>query len=183
MPHGLGVTDKNITPQFREVVGFPGYVVSSEGEVLSFRGGKFAKILGIRLTNSGYFNVSLRTDFGETIQKRVHHIVLEAFVGPKKAGCVTRHLNNNKLDNRLCNLAWGTYLENTQDRIEAGTHYVFPYANGDRVGTAKLNVAKVLEIRASDLPAHRLASIMGVGKTTIHRVRHRQTWAHVNPVS
>lgn len=46
----------------------------------------------------------------------VHRLVLRAFVGACPPGQVCRHLNGDKKDNRLSNLAWGTLLENRQDR-------------------------------------------------------------------
>ena len=49
--------------------------------------------------------------------KRVHRMVLEAFVGPCPEGMQCRHLNDVKNDNRLNNLAWGTRKENSADAI------------------------------------------------------------------
>lgn len=53
--------------------------------------------------------------------KSVAHIVLEAFVGPRPEGQVSRHLNDIHTDNRLVNLAWGTYAENVADAKRNGT--------------------------------------------------------------
>ena len=52
----------------------------------------------------------------------VHTLVLEAFVGPRPDGLVCRHRNGNNHDNRLRNLAWGTYAENNRDTVQHGTH-------------------------------------------------------------
>lgn len=52
----------------------------------------------------------------------VHHLVLEAFVGPRPHGMQCRHINGNSLDNRLKNLAWGTPSEDNYDRVRHGTH-------------------------------------------------------------
>lgn len=53
---------------------------------------------------------------------KVHQLVLEAFVGPRPEGMVTRHLNGDPSDNRLTNLAWGTHAENNADTVQHGTH-------------------------------------------------------------
>lgn len=53
----------------------------------------------------------------------VHRLVLEAFVGPKPEGAVTRHLNGDPTDNRLANLAYGTPAENGADMRRHGTSF------------------------------------------------------------
>jgi hypothetical protein len=46
----------------------------------------------------------------------VHHLVAEAFHGPRPNYlAVARHLNDVKTDNRLENVAWGTRKENAAD--------------------------------------------------------------------
>lgn len=53
----------------------------------------------------------------------VHVAVLTLFVGPRpSSNHQARHLNGNRLDNRLENLRWGTVSENHQDAIRHGTH-------------------------------------------------------------
>ncbi|MAH47878.1 hypothetical protein CMI37_18800 [Candidatus Pacearchaeota archaeon] len=49
-----------------------------------------------------------------------HRMVLKAFVGPPPTSEHTdaRHLNGDKADNRLCNLAWGTRSENMLDVVQ-----------------------------------------------------------------
>ena len=51
---------------------------------------------------------------------KVHQAVLMAWVGPRPAGMLCRHLDGNKWNNRLDNLAWGTPRENTDDAIRLG---------------------------------------------------------------
>lgn len=73
----------------------------------------------------------------------VHTAVLEAFVGPRpSANHCCRHLNGNSCDNRLENLAWGTFAENTADRKRHGTDGAC-----ERNPSAKLNRQQVMEIR------------------------------------
>jgi len=65
----------------------------------------------------GYQLVGLCQD-GQRSTRKVHRLVLEAFVGPCPDGHQTRHLNGDKQDNSLGNLAWGTAAEQMAD-IEA----------------------------------------------------------------
>ena len=57
---------------------------------------------------------------GKRSNVRVHLLVLWAFKGPPKPGQIARHLNDNKRDNRLGNLKWGTYNDNLEDAIRNG---------------------------------------------------------------
>ncbi len=94
------------------VVGCAGYAVSDAGRVYSFRqSGRY-----LRPVATGYPRVNLG---GRT--RLIHQLVLEAFVGPRPEGLVTRHLNGNPRDNRLANLRWGTHQENSADAMLHGT--------------------------------------------------------------
>jgi HNH endonuclease/NUMOD4 motif len=68
----------------------------------------------------GYRTVSLGSR-ADSVPHRVHRLVLGAFVGPCPEGMECRHLNGDRADNRLENLAWGTPHENGMDRLRHGT--------------------------------------------------------------
>lgn len=83
-------------------------------------------------------------------------------------------------DNRLCinpaHLYLGTDVENARDCIARGR------ANkpkGEQHPRAKLNTAKVIAIRASNLPDKPLAKSYGVAPSLIYAVRARRIWRHV----
>ena len=77
-------------------------------------------ILKQQLDTKGYYQVSLSKE-GKVKAWSVHRLVMLAFVGELPAGMETRHLNSDKLDNRLENLAYGTKAENMQDAVKVGT--------------------------------------------------------------
>ena len=52
----------------------------------------------------------------------VHHLVLEAFVGPRPAGMMGLHWDDDHSNNHLENLRWGTRSDNTKDSVRNGTH-------------------------------------------------------------
>jgi len=70
--------------------------------------------------DNGYMTVTL-SDNGKQKKRLVHKLVLEAFVGPCPEGMQTRHLKNDKLNNRLDNLKWGTLQEQVEDRKKHGS--------------------------------------------------------------
>ena len=52
----------------------------------------------------------------------VHRLVALAFIGPLPDGLETRHLDDDPMNNRLSNLAYGTRLENVADMVRFGNH-------------------------------------------------------------
>jgi hypothetical protein len=107
----------------------------------------------------------------------VHHLVLEAFVGPRGDGEEARHLDGHRDNAALSNLSWGTAKENTADKRNHGT-----YHEGERHGQSKLTTADVLAIRRlsrNGVSRKRLGKLFGVHSGTISQVVLRYTWKHV----
>jgi hypothetical protein len=70
-------------------------------------------------------------------------VVAETFIGSRSPGLVGRHLNDNRWDHRISNLAWGTVANNSEDARRNGKAPL-----GGRRGCAKLSVVQVERIRA-----------------------------------
>lgn len=60
---------------------------------------------------------------------RVHHLVLEAFIGPRPSGLQGLHWDDVPTNNRLENLRWATAAENMRDKVRNGRD---PQANRER---------------------------------------------------
>lgn len=90
------------------------------GESTCWRPGR---ILGGRKTKKGYIIVGLTRADGVCVQKRVHRLVLEAFVGPCPEGMECCHGPGGPSDNRLENLRWDTRVENARDQVRHGTNF------------------------------------------------------------
>lgn len=91
-----------------------GYAVSDLGRVRNIRNGRMKRqvrsVYRARRTWNPPLIVHLyRTNDGvnEEVVKVVGRLVLEAFVGPAKAGQVCRHRDGNQDNNELSNLYWG----------------------------------------------------------------------------
>ncbi len=124
---------------------------------------------------SGYLQVAIYKNPVRT-QRKVHQIVLDAFVGPCPDGQEGRHKNGKRDDCRLENLAWGTKLENAADKRQHGT-----MSEGERHPSAKVTAKDVVDIRNAKgrLTQERLATEYGVGQSTIRSIQARRTWKHV----
>lgn len=115
--------------EWRSAVGYVGYEVSNKGRVRSWRPcnrralpPSEARVLRPTISPStGYASVEISLN-GVGVRRAVHRLVLEAFVGPCPPGMETRHVNdNNRTNNDLTNLAWGTKRENMEDQRLHGT--------------------------------------------------------------
>jgi len=91
------------------------YEVSNLGKV---RKKSTKRILVGHISKHGYHRVGLTTNY-KTINKSIHKLVLQSFVGNKE-GLVVNHKNGIKTDNRLENLEWVTISENTQHSYDMG---------------------------------------------------------------
>jgi len=113
----------------------------------------------------------------------VHHLVLEAFSGPRPAGAVARHLNGNSRDNRACNLKWGTRSENQIDMVNHGTAFGLR-CKGSKNPRARLDEDKVRWIRQNYLRGNyyslgSMAAQLEVSRTAVGHAAHGYTWKHV----
>lgn len=124
--------------------------------------------------SNGYEHVSLG---GVKKRDYLHALVMEAFVGPLPQGLVTRHLDGDKTNNSLANLAYGTYAENMLDRVKhgGGNH-------GSRHGMSKLTEEQVREIRGKVSlgwkPAY-VAGQYGVSRRLVTMIAAGKRWTHV----
>jgi hypothetical protein len=115
----------------------------------------------------------------------VHHLVLEAFVGPRRLGTECRHLNGIRGDNRAVNLKWGTRRDQALDRRIHGTALVpvGPDNRGERNGRAILNEEAVRWIKSCGLPVREVAARLGIADTTVKNIRNGYRWKHVQASS
>lgn len=91
----------------------PDYEASDLGRIRSWRRG-VPRVLRARTAGDGYLYVN---PAGRTAT--VHKLVCLAFLGPRPAGALhIRHLDGDKMNNRLGNLAYGTPAENYRDWLE-----------------------------------------------------------------
>lgn len=98
--------------EWRDVEGYPNYLVSSEGLVMS-RG--WLTILKPSLSSSGYFMVGLKRD-GVNSRHYVHRLVAKAFLEPDETRTYVDHIDRDKLNNDVSNLRWCTQSENCSNR-------------------------------------------------------------------
>lgn len=167
--------------EWRPVKDFPDYEVSSWGRIRSRKNNRWGtrgspRILSGCRGKNRYITIRL---VGQTTAKvrYVHHLVLEAFVGPALLGFECLHGDDDPANNRLDNLRWGTRSENAQDSRAKGRN-----ACGERNGHAKLtedDVRQIRTLRTNGATFREVARRYGVCWQLISHICLRKRWAHV----
>ncbi|MBX3017968.1 MAG: HNH endonuclease [Bdellovibrionaceae bacterium] len=144
--------------------------VFPDGRVWSNKLGRFLKPFYHGAPHAKYPSVAVRVD-GKTRSKKVGHLVLETFVGPRPEGYHAAHLDGNKDNSSLSNMRWVTPTENESHKILHGTKAV-----GEKHGSSKLTEADVAFIRSSDRGTANLAVMFGVSKRQILNIVNAENW-------
>jgi hypothetical protein len=107
--------------EWRTVPGYRHYKVSNTGRVISFA--KFSDGIELKFAydKRGYPHVKLYQDHHGT-STSVHRVVASAFLG-EPTGPVVRHLDDDKNNNYVSNLAYGTYKQNSIEAVENGKNF------------------------------------------------------------
>ena len=175
--------------KWRPVVGFEGfYDVSDHGRVYSHGRaiknsvpGTIRRIKGRMLSlnsrhGGGYVQVSLHNRV-RPHKKKVHNLVLEAFVGPRPDGMVACHADGNPTNNHISNLRWDTPKANLED---AKRHGVIPM--GEAHYLSKLTEQDVYEVRrmiSDGVSQSKIGARFGVSQGTITDIKRGATWKHL----
>lgn len=174
--------DTTMNEEWRMIDGFEGrYEVSNLGRVRIAKQTKQAHnpigyILKSYPNPSGYPTHRLSSN-NKARTVLLHRLVLFAFVGPCPKGMETRHLNGDRKDSRLPNLAWGTSKQNAYDRELHGTT-----TRGVKNGRAKLDESEVIEIRnliSQGLTNSQIASLYSIHHDHVYSIKNRRRWRHL----
>lgn len=164
---------------------FIGYRVLSDGriETQKKRGGAswiigdaWKELRGTRNCRSGYWQIGL-ADGTKVKTVLVHHLVMAAFGPPKPfPGAWRLHKDDNKDNNDISNLYWGTPKQNSGDRDRNGHHNS---VTGEDHPDSKLTEDQVRMVIASDKTDTALAQETGVTPSAICMIRSGHRWKHI----
>ena len=165
---------------WRTVPGYSAYEVSVDGVVRrcqGFRCRRAHRVLVPFIRPNGYAQVILYRD-GRRQRFGVHQLVALAFLGPKPSPLhQVAHLDGQRLNNHVSNLAWLLPIENDAHKDLHGTRL-----RGSQIHSAKLVEAQVVLIRQALAVGIRqcvLAQTYGVSDSTVSLIALAKTWRHV----
>jgi hypothetical protein len=194
--------------EWRPVVGYEGlYSISNLGRVrgevdVCNRKYKKGRILSPRLSNVGYYQVSLFIK-GKGKTRTIHQLVAVAFIGPRPKGLYINHKDACKANNRPENLEYCTPRENLQhasrlglmrsgDKHPSRLHpetraygdkngarkHPERMSRGEKNGWAKIkdaDVPRIFELKRKGLSSADIAPLFGVSSSCIRRIVRGET--------
>ena len=150
------------------------YEVSDLGNVRKTTG----EVVGQWRNDRGYMLVRLS---GPRRQLSVHRLVASVFISNPRNHPTVNHMNNERADNRACNLEWCTQAENLR-HAEIQGRMQHDYWVGRRSPNAILSDPQVLEIRNAHRGGESYAEIgarFGISKRAVGRCINKETYANV----
>lgn len=133
------------------------------------------RILRQSFHTTGYLKVALWCGTG--ITRKIHILVLEAFVGPRPVHMDGCHCDGNVRNNKLSNLRWDTRKNNLADRCAHGTDQI-----GERNPSARLNatdVERIFDLSRSGCSQQQVSDWLGCSQANVGLILRGETWAHL----
>ena len=148
----------------KKINGFNNFSITKDGRVFNTKLNLQRKL---RVNKNGYSMLTLYED-GKNKTVYLHRLLAEAYIPNPDNLPVVRHLNDNKDDNRLENLAWGTKSDNEKDK----------FSNGYKMHTRKLDAERVRQIRMlkGEFTQGHLSYLFGVDQATISRIHNNKIY-------
>ena len=175
------------------IPGWVGYYVTSLGRIFSYKRQGFQTSVvdldappkelrpiaaRVGIGKRRVYGVSLNN--GRKLKRfvQIPHSVLAAFVGPKPAGLVICHRDDDTANNRLDNLRYDTQAANAVDAIRNGRT-----RQGERAWKARFTNEQARAIRESPYTIRELAVTYGVARGIIEDIKKYRSYKYAGGVS
>jgi hypothetical protein len=121
-----------IDPIIRDILGFPNYQISENGEIYNKTTGKELKPW--LDSKTGYYRIDLVEKIGVKKHLYIHRLLAAVFIDNPLNKKEVDHINKIRTDNRLENLRWSTHSENNTNtnRNIKGIIKITPKKSGQR---------------------------------------------------
>jgi len=163
------------------ISGFPGYTITRDGVVRSYR--KMGCIPGLCnkarvkkpvIANTGYYVISLQTK-GKQYVKTIHRLLADAFIPNPHNYPQVLHKDDVKTNLDLSNLRWGNDTINRRDQ------YVNRQIISQKTrGNSKLTKDQVIEMRekykSGKVTYRYLSEEYGICISSTHHIVNHRTW-------
>jgi hypothetical protein len=149
------------------------YEVSNYGKFAVIKkDGRYLRKLN---TNTPYLSVSAKAiNNGKPRTFYIHQLVAKVFIGNRPNDMVVRHLDGNRYNNKVNNLAYGTPEQNYADNVKHKTH------KGSNNGRSIFNESSVKAVKyliEYGIKKQLLADAFGVSVGTIYAINSGRNWS------
>lgn len=161
---------------WKDIDGYNGvYKISNLGRVKSYNRYKDGIIMKQTKASHGYYTVKLYKNKKSTCYN-IHRLIAEHFIeNPNNHPCVL-HKDDNKENNNIKNLRWGSYSDNMKDKIN---NFGIKSVRHNKA----LNKKDVLKIRhmykSNKISQKKLGDMFGVTQQAIWHIVNNNTWKDV----
>lgn len=163
--------------KWKKITGFEDcYEISNNGELRSlerdvrhYKGGVRrckSSIKKIRADKDGYMRCNLKKD-GKRYDFRIHRLVADAFLENEKHLPIVNHKNGIKSDNRVDNLEWCSFQNNTIHAVK------------NRLIKTKLTDKEAMEVFNSNSTHREIAKKYGVNPSIVWRIKNKKAYKHL----
>ena len=166
--------------QIKQIPGYEGlYAISKDGTVFTMHSSKGMKIMKTQVGSVGvdsrrYPNVRLvNSEGGRTWS--IHLLVARTFMGETPKGLLVLHRDDNRLNNHLSNLYFGTRKQNFDDSVRNGKA-----ALGEKNGHSRIDDNQAAEIKnllvKTELCYHAIALLTGATRSIVSKIATGERW-------
>lgn len=121
--------------------------------------------------HGGYLSVNMVICKGVWLRSTIHKLVLEAFVGPCPNGMQCRHLDDDKTNNCIKNLCWGTQSENDRDAYKNGVNVPKRGFESKNCVVTRKNAQRIKKLyRKNKISQKKLGEKFGISQMTVCNV-------------
>lgn len=152
------------------------YYATEDGHIYS---SKSRRLITERLNNKGYKIVNLSID-GKCKTFSVHRLIAQAYIPNPNNLPTINHKNGIKTDNRIENLEWVTFSENTTHAVATGL--LMP-AKGRDTKNGRFedeDIKRIKELYSQGLSQYKIAEMYNVTRGTIQQILNGHTYSYVN---
>lgn len=157
------------------------YIITRNAEVYNIKTGKKLKPA---INVPGYYYVNIQMGKrGYYKSRTIHRLMALAYLPNPNNYPVINHINGNKLDPRLSNLEWCSYLDNNVHALRTGLRIPTKGSQGEKCHFSRhtekeaLEVCKLLQEGYSPKAVHRLC---GYSEDFVLKIYERKSWVYIS---
>jgi len=149
------------------------------------KAGKLPAVIGeewtpkaIHIGSHNYMATNLYSS-GRHIAKLIHHLVAEAFLGPKPQGAMVLHGVSGRHCNLPSNLYYGDQVRNMADRNRDGTGQLGEKNHRSKVRTD--DISMIFKLAQEGMAHTKIGARVGLSQTQVSRIIRGECWSSCHP--